>query len=544
MRLMREIYTRAKRVLVSLDTGDGSSGFGWGVASFLNDLYIKTFIMEKLYTTSIVYMLLENSHPWIKRLSAGPPFHVSRRRVFSPEDNESMTRLTGYQIPVADVLTESVRSALRAFFGSPWFTRIWCVQEIVLARKAVVLFGYNEELSWRTVGTGAEWLFEEKYLAEIRDPDLCGIRVDGAYNMFNSKMYRENELLLALTDFRHCASTDPRDKVYALLGIVRWDSGVPPLEIDYQKSVREVYIDAATAILRSSNDLSLLSAVQSRAAETPLFLPTWVPSWESSKDAPQVNLRDLTLWSACSDRGMQDWHLLPSGCLVLRGYIFDTATSTSWPFTYHDDEDLLDPNHPASDAIFELTKHVFQRSLEARNSKEMLKAMAYTLTMGAREEANPWRRIAQQYSRQRKTTNHALAKDVKEVVEAGNKYYFVWDCLDFIRLLEKKRRDRLQYPAFEETKGQGYRYLSIVSLNLNHRRIFHTKDGHFGIGPERMKAGDFVVVLRGGRVPYVLRPLGAEYMFIGTCYLHAIMGGQMFQESWNKEWKEETFVLQ
>ncbi|KAF2246905.1 heterokaryon incompatibility, partial [Trematosphaeria pertusa] len=77
VRLMREIYTRAKRVLVSLDTGDGSN-------------------------------------------------------------NESMTRLTGYQIPVADVLTESVRSALRAFFGSPWFTRIWCVQEIVLARKAVV----------------------------------------------------------------------------------------------------------------------------------------------------------------------------------------------------------------------------------------------------------------------------------------------------------------------------------------------------------------------------------------------------------------------
>jgi hypothetical protein len=52
------------------------------------------------------------------------------------------------------------------------------------------------------------------------------------------------------------------------------------------------------------------------------------------------------------------------------------------------------------------------------------------------------------------------------------------------------------------------------------RRFFITKDGYMGLGPLAMKEGDAVVFLFGGVVPYLLRPDGDMYMFIGDCYSH------------------------
>lgn len=59
---------------------------------------------------------------------------------------------------------------LRRLYSRPWFERLWCVQEILLAQGAVLLWG-EEELSWINVGLTANWLYKR-----YAEGDFLGLR--------------------------------------------------------------------------------------------------------------------------------------------------------------------------------------------------------------------------------------------------------------------------------------------------------------------------------------------------------------------------------
>lgn len=56
-----------------------------------------------------------------------------------------------------------------------------------------------------------------------------------------------------------------------------------------------------------------------------------------------------------------------------------------------------------------------------------------------------------------------------------------------------------------------------------HRRLALTASGRLVLGSKQMSADDKVVMLRGGRAPYLLRACGEEYRFIGEAYVHGLM---------------------
>ena len=89
--------------------------------------------------------------------------------------------------------------------------------------------------------------------------------------------------LLALLDkYRTSESTDPRDKVYALMGIAEpQDICSLNLKVDYQLSVAEVFVLLAVSYLQRDGNLDILSYVHygSNIKE----LPTWVPDWTPSR---------------------------------------------------------------------------------------------------------------------------------------------------------------------------------------------------------------------------------------------------------------------
>jgi hypothetical protein len=55
--------------------------------------------------------------------------------------------------------------------------------------------------------------------------------------------------------------------------------------------------------------------------------------------------------------------------------------------------------------------------------------------------------------------------------------------------------------------------------------------------------GDLVVVLFGGRVPFVLRQQGKRYTLIGECYIHDVMDGEAIDMWREGRLRDETFVL-
>jgi hypothetical protein len=66
------------------------------------------------------------------------------------------------------------------------------------------------------------------------------------------------------------------------------------------------------------------------------------------------------------------------------------------------------------------------------------------------------------------------------------------------------------------------------------RCMFSTEKAYIGLGPKTMQPGDCVVLFEGGTVPHVLRRNGAEFTFIGECYVHGAIQGELFDSTKSK----------
>ena len=86
-----------------------------------------------------------------------------------------------------------------------------------------------------------------------------------------------------------CGATDPRDKVFALGGIIRNSNTLDAFRADYNASYEEVLRNVATACLLKRKSLTILLFVMTPAKTTQRGLPSWVrPSpFYFGKEPPQ-----------------------------------------------------------------------------------------------------------------------------------------------------------------------------------------------------------------------------------------------------------------
>jgi hypothetical protein len=75
----------------------------------------------------------------------------------------------------------------------------------------------------------------------------------------------------------------------------------------------------------------------------------------------------------------------------------------------------------------------------------------------------------------------------------------------------------------------------IAEQHLKNRFLFQTGQGYLGVGPAWMKTGDRVVIFAGGVTPFILRELvsddgtpTSQWQLVGDCYLLGWMDGDFF----------------
>lgn len=116
-------------------------------------------------------------------------------------------------------------------------------------------------------------------------------------------------------------------------------------------------------------------------------------------------------------------------------------------------------------------------------------------------------------------------------------------------LLKKLNIKGLWQPNSFFQNVSNYRLLSTLSRPFdmaegrvaNARRFFVSGTGRFGWVPLRTEASDRVCVLQGMRIPVILRPRGDQWEFIGACYVHGLMDGEIWDLD-NLKWKFMSFV--
>ncbi|CZR58212.1 uncharacterized protein PAC_08103 [Phialocephala subalpina] len=167
--------------------------------------------------------------------------------------------------------------AISNFFGRSWFKRLWIWQEVLLSSHDPVVICGDRSLAWMTIREVAFCLVQKLSPSHISH-DVNAVfygNLNGAYEISCAGTNQRFEQLIE--DTRHCKCSDPRDKVFALLSLVRPHWNMNMLELSYTKDVFEVYQDAMLFWSRKTSRLSLLCTVEMH--EDLEGVPSWVPNW-------------------------------------------------------------------------------------------------------------------------------------------------------------------------------------------------------------------------------------------------------------------------
>jgi hypothetical protein len=232
--------------------------------------------------------------------------------------------LTAKLGPCADI---SNWKPMAKLFHRRYFTRVWTIQEITLAKKMLVLCG-NHTIDWEAIVKVSEFLTVTSWTRWISEVTGSYEANHGVPNTLDADKTSEN-LLYSLIRSRRFMSGDPRDKVYALLGVAG-DSvwGKRRLAPVYgERSAAETYTLAAIQILEDSDDLLLLSCAEGDSFRTIPSLPSWVPDW-SCTQALGLGITGYERYSAAATiprtLNINEW----DRCLTVKGFRLDDIVST------------------------------------------------------------------------------------------------------------------------------------------------------------------------------------------------------------------------
>ncbi|KAH7067448.1 heterokaryon incompatibility protein-domain-containing protein [Paraphoma chrysanthemicola] len=178
------------------------------------------------------------------------------------------TRVHSIEKPIRDdeeVHPRRAISSVRILLENLYFTRTWMVQEVKLAKVATLTLG-RHTVHWDAFKNRA--LYSDHH----DEPRLGKTWVE--YN--DSYSYSRNTLLGLLYSIRNCLCGDPRDQVYAVLGLAKHER--EDLVIDYSISVQELYTGLAMYWL-SRDKFEFLDVIG--LPKSVPHLPSWVPDWTS-----------------------------------------------------------------------------------------------------------------------------------------------------------------------------------------------------------------------------------------------------------------------
>jgi hypothetical protein len=169
-----------------------------------------------------------------------------------------------------------------ALMSHPWFSRAWTYQEVLLARKALVLCG-SRVVGWDAVNFSRFALFNTPALSICCKDilDLQDLHLDASWlrNQYEPPFIGDARSLGFLwLDSAQREASEPRDYVYSLLGLIDKDAA-SQIPVDYTASVASVYQNAMRVFCQADMSVfiwtTVTSTFQNFGADPHPGLPSW-----------------------------------------------------------------------------------------------------------------------------------------------------------------------------------------------------------------------------------------------------------------------------
>ena len=426
-------------------------------------------------------------------------------RKLPPDQQQAASR----QLGVADRKREW--RAIHRILERPWFSRVWVWQELALVKEHLGVEVKIGHLSFPWMMLAGlvnyiplcEW---EEYLSSTiwtRARSMEEARSGREINGFTMT------LLKALSYVRDSGATNPRDKVYGLLGFI--EEGVEAVEVDYAKPVEAVYTDVTKYLIRESKDLVVLSLVQS-AHNTVLDLPSWVPDFsqkfysdllavpdELQADSRQFHVSDAMTAHARFDKDKPR-------TLIVKAILLGTVAGLG--------------------TILEVKSDGIDTSLVRTEWLAMLQSLSeeapYPLTSETNLQAFARTIIADRDFRQIRAT--------PRLYTALSQYLSV----------HSHSEDDLRNYGSIAFSGDTIDYENAICFSASGKRFFVDEGGWMGLAPEAAQEGDRICLFFGAQVPFLIRKhangdgnmtVEKTWRLVGECYVHGIMDGEVVKRA-------------
>lgn len=442
-----------------------------------------------------------------------------------------------------EIFSEGASRAVRRLLARPYWARVWIHQEVALGRDVYVHCGQRSmpfnvleqaNTSWEGVRSGSlessDWI--------INFPKLAVPTSDALSNLIRLRQQQQTKiasrqpsntpdvgLFEFLRSYQHLESTDPRDRIYALLGIYSPLSKYrSPLNPSYDKPPDQVFREVARFMIEDDNSLRPVVFARSLASKAPVtLLPSWVPDWTGIEFLVPMHLH------AHANHGTETRLDIPGNArfsvdgkvLSLEGTLCDvvSALQPTWTTQYKREPERL---------------YATIRDRFLPNGVSLMKAVFHVLA-----------------------ARHEPCLDISSMSEDQTDAYMI-QALMFLRLLtldrgsveeRSTRLTELAYVMFGRTDGaflkirdwfflyertadgaptgghnaaQHVRLMRIGELfwvtstsMVRNRVFFETQNGTIGIGPEDTIVGDAIFRPPGFCGFFVLRRIEEHYVFVG-----------------------------
>ncbi|KAI0903873.1 heterokaryon incompatibility protein-domain-containing protein [Ustulina deusta] len=274
-------------------------------------------------------------------------------------------RLTrGQSRPLSDSHQQELATCLLSLVRLPWFSRRWIIQEVVMNSEIVIFCGAQQSSFLRLVHAFL-WMSSTEWKLSREASGLIAI-----FDLWNWWTLQQNfeaacGLLRLIEEFDHFGCADGRDRVFNLAALaddvdLHTTAKEPPsslgwsreVVVDYNKSVKEIYMSTAQMIANSGYLQWVLCQAMMRFDPTSsVILPTWVPDWRNpiqrrlfwDVDYTTTRIGDKDSYNRGSswDPDCKIWSLAKTGIYLLRAK-FNCVENwrSSIPDQYVDDWDI------------------------------------------------------------------------------------------------------------------------------------------------------------------------------------------------------------
>ena len=576
---------------------------------------------------SFQVLLMRNIYRYASRvviwLGISTPENVSAFNLL--KSVKEMIQINGRSLDKSDVPSQSDLAKVRNYLDTDmsakealsylywdllmqaWWGRVWVIQEVAVSSRASVVIG-ESELEWPS--------FRDAILNII----FCGAIPTQNASPRTGEVFSSFFSLWTIESLRKCveqgslpsistlvagnrqAATDPRDLVYAFLGLAI-ESDDPLLTPNYldSNSASNVFIDLIEYSMQVENSLDIICSSQGRTSKD---LPSWCLDWmkprrlgldvgsDFSRRTPcplivtHLSILDNNPWHACGNKSPVAKIIRSPLALACKGLLVDVVEVIGDPITIESSHQNW-YRHPIHFYTWESLIVNHFKSLKSRGARTADGSSIFDVS----DQYNRLVVSRRNYTNSGPRTPVSLGTTILAPLKAMSKLAYSsyrrlqevrWKSGSLFRgfhfpyitggsLAEAYMRtlitNRVELDEFmtdsdyklfwskvpkslnDPAAPSPAQFLSLLALSMvlqiHARTLVLTKKGYLGLGPTKARKGDLVCILYGCSVPVLIREHGQGHEFVGESYIHGLMdGAAVNQQSLRDTLEEREFILE